>query len=377
MPSTPINLTATPQSPTSILLEWENPEAPYIVGTDGIQYHVLQIPCSIKEYTESIGFARLRNELSDGFRAQTLYGSNTGLRRFNLTMPTLQGGSLSSLVQGVNGEQVTKEEYIWGLYCENQVTGTPFVIESQRNNQYYLVEFVDQQLSYQRLLTKLYSTGVELSQVRIDNVSIFQPDLVTGLYGYWDSNTDFVSNNWDGTDGTNTQTFVKTGDVIDVAAAQNGQQIKRFNDTTNNGYVEITLVDTEIIYDVIMAVKYREATFSNDAAVFSNAPDLAYISGDTGTTKFNNPGLDVNNFHYSLNGVEYAQDDMQAPMNVWGVCHFRNLAGWNVGDGMQIGGDGVNFAEMDLGDVCVLNKPSMQTAREIIEHLVIKCAAGT
>lgn len=343
---------------------------PPILGTDGNPYHKFAIPCSVKEYDESIGFSVLRNQLSDGYRSRTLYGSNTGLRGFKLTMPTLAGGTASGTVTGINGEEVTKEEYLWSLYCECESTGTPFVIESQRNNQYYLVEFANESLSYSRFLTKLYSTGVDLTQVRIDGVSVFQPSRVVGLFGYWDSDTAFDSNDWDGTDGTSTISFVKTGDVIDVAAAVNGHQIKRFNNTSNNGYVESAAI-VETVYDIIIACKFREPTFSNDADVIGEGSGpTVLIAGDSGTTKFTDPSL--TNFSYFLNGQEYASSNMQAPMNTWGICHFRNLDGWDVSNGLLIGGGIANFAEMDLGDIAVLNKPSMQTCREIVEQMMVK-----
>lgn len=339
----------------------------YVIGTDGERYHKFQIKCSVKDYDEGIQFSVLRNELSDGYRSRTLIGSNTGNRRFQLGLPTLQN---SGTITGINGEEVTQEAYLWGLYCECEVTGKPFVIESFRNGQYYLVDFANENLSYTRFLSKLYSTGIELSQVRINGVSVFQPSLMNGLYGYWDSNTDFATDDWTGTDGTNDLAFTKTGDVID-ASGPNGQQIKRFNNTTNDGQVIITSGIAPAIYDIIIAMKMREGTFSNNAGIFGNAPDPAFISGTSGTTKFADPSL--TNFYYSLNGVEKEADNMQAPMNVWGVCHFRNLDGWAIDDGLCISGPGGSlYPEMDLGDVILLQTPSMQDAREAVEAMLIK-----
>jgi hypothetical protein len=342
----------------------------YVLGTDGERYHKFQIECSVKDYDENIGFATLKNVLSDGYYTQTLYGSNTGSRGFNLTLPTLPS---TGEIRGISGETSTREKYLWDLYCEHQVAGRPFVVESFRNGQYYLVRFEEELLSYKRFLTKLYSTGINLAQVRINGVSVFQPSLMDGLYGYWDSNTDLSSGDWDGTDGDAvTRTFEVTGDVID-AAGPNGQQIKRFNNTSNNAFVEVTGINGTI-YDIILAVKFREATFSSNADLFSNTPDASYIKGTSAGTKFQDPSL--TNFRYFLNGVEYASDDMQAPMNVWGVCHFRNLDGWDVGDGLRVGLADSSAAapEMDLGDVIVLATPSLQDAREATEHLMVKFA---
>jgi len=368
----PINLSATPLSATSVLLEWES--ATSVVGSDGVSYHFWQIPCSVKEYDEDIGFSVLRNQLSDGYRRRTLYGSNTGLRGFKLTMPTLAGSSGSGFVTGISGEEVTKEEYLWSLYCECESTGVPFVIESQRNNQYYLVEFVNERLSYSRFLTKLYSTGVDLIQVRIDGVSVFQPSRANGLFGYWDADTAFVSDIWAGTDGsTGTPDLEKAGDVIDVAAAVNGHQIKRFNNSANTGHVSGNL-PSGVVYDLIIAMKMREGSFSNDCGIFVDiANGIDFILGDSGTTKFQTSGFSTDNFSYFLNGQEYAINNLQAPMNTWGICHFRNLDGWNVPDGLFLMTSTASArAEADVGDIVMLSKPSLQTCREITEQMMVK-----
>lgn len=336
-----------------------------VVGVDGVIYHLFQTVCAVRDYDEGIGFSRFLNELGDGFRSRTLFGANTGWRSFELTLPTLSGASADSTVTGINRETVTPEEYLWALYCECEAVGVPFVIRSPRNDQYYLVEFRNERLSYRRFLAKMYSSGVELRQVRIPGVSVFDCSRVSGLAGFWDVDTVFDGDDWVGTDGP----FIKTGDVVTVTGAPHGHYTKQLNSTTDSGSVVATGVGS--VTDVIMAVKFREATFSGNAAVFGNSGDAAFIKGDSGATKFLDPGL--TNFHYSLNGTEYDADNMQAPMNEWGVVHFRNTDGWAVPDGLRVGADsGGNYAEMDLGDVVLLNGAAMITCREIIEHLIIK-----
>lgn len=353
--------------PDSISLAWE------ASNDDG--YHVWQLSCSVKDYTEGLEYTTLENELSDGFWSQILYGSNTGVRSFSLTLPTVTDADADSVV-GPYGEILSKRAYLRALHAYTVVDGRPFVIRSTENGQYYLVRFAERKLSLQRMLTKLYSTGLELKQVRLPGVTVFDPSLSPRLFGYWDSNTSFSGSNWAGTDGSAAVNFAKSGDVADVSAEQNNNRIKRFNLTTNNGYINADLGAASTVYDIILVMKMRETTFSNDAAMFSNAPDAPYLTGDSATTKFTDPALD--RFSYFLNGVEYAASNMQAPMNRWGVVHFRNLDGWDFADGFSIGNasGGGGYPELDLGDVVILEKPDMQTVREITESLIIKWAIG-
>lgn len=351
-------------------------------------YHLFQLgltgQCAVKEYDEAIGVTKFRNELSDGYRSQVLFGSENGVRMFRLSMPTLTGGSLSSrTVTGPNGETLTYEDYIWSLYLENQITGTPFAIQSQRNNQYYLVDFVNEQLSYSRLLTKLYSTGVELKQVRALGVTVFDTGEVTGIRADWDGDTALSGGAWADDDNA-FESLTVTGDVVDAASVVNGHTVKRFSNTTNDGRLS-NANGGQSVYDTFIVMKMREATFSNNAGIFTDTSSGTCLVGTSGGTKFQNPGF--TNFTYRKNGIAYASTDMQAPMNVWGVVHMHVVeqapaeAGYIPINGLQFGKDRTvagTFAEVDIARIILFTSLLPRyIQREITEHLIVKYAINS
>jgi len=350
-----------------------------VTSSSGTVYHLWQLPeLSSPEPSESIAFNTLRNDLGDGYRSQVLFGSNTGLRSWSLRLPTLASiDVLPNTVTGINGESVSREQYVWDLYCEQQVTGDPFVYTSPRNGQYYLVEFVDEKLTYEQARVKLYSTGLELRQVRISGETVFSV-LAT-------ESQDSTIMTWlkggDYDDGTSTWTAAYgasvsgNGDVDKETAIQNGLDIVRFSDTTNDGYVATGLGGLTV-NDAFLVMKMRENTFSNNCGIFTgSAGSSQIILGSSGTTKFQNPSL--TGYTYRKNGIEYAQTDLQAPMNTWAVVHVRYTTGWPLsGSDFQFGKDrntAGTFAEMDLGEVIVYSglQPT-SNVREITEYLTTK-----
>lgn len=348
-----------------------------ITSSSGTVYHLWQLPdLSAPEPSESIAFNTLRNDLADGYSSKVLFGSNTGLRSWSLTLPTLASSDvMSNTVTGINGEAVSREQYVWDLYCESQITGDPFVYQSPRNNQYYLVEFADESLTYERARVKLYSTGITLRQVRVSGETVFDPTLLTSVWGWWDGDTALAGSAWAGRVSGQVSVAV-TGDVVDVAAAQNGHMIKRFSNTTNDGVLKNNLANPGT-YDAFVVMKMREAAFSNAAGILTDRTGGdSILIGDSGTTKFANPSLSPTAFTYKLNGVEYEQSDMQAPMNTWGVVQVRYTTGFELPNGIQMGKSHATagtFAELDLGEVILANDVlPITTAREITEYLIVK-----
>ncbi len=218
-------------------------------------YHVWALPPeSSKEFDEGIGFSRLVNPLGDGYRAVTLYGSNTGLRKFRLALQSLDGTGLVPSVVDINGSEVTREEYVWSLYIECQVTGRPFVYKSRRDGQNYLVDFVNQELSYTGMRVALYSTGVELTQVRIPGATVFDPTLVPLI---------------DPVSGLSEVT--ESGDVIS-GPTQNGLPTRRLNSVSTNGKFEWLNYGfgQPTWFDIFLVIKCRETTFGQTSGVFTD-----------------------------------------------------------------------------------------------------------
>lgn len=204
-----------------------------VLATDGNYYHLFQLDCTVKEYEESVEYTTLENEMSDGYWSQTLYGAAAGTRAFNLSLATVTD-SATDTVQGPEDESLTKREYLRALHAHVSVEGDPFVIESQETGQYYLVRFADPRLSLQRMFTKLYSTGLPLKQVRIDGVSVFNVEALSGILGWYNEN-DQASGTW-GDQSATPNDLTLTGDV--TFTTQNGLDVVRFNAAANDGFAE-------------------------------------------------------------------------------------------------------------------------------------------
>lgn len=340
-------------------------------------YHLWQLPeRSSPEPEESIGFTELENDLGNGYYSQVLYGSNTGLRRWRLRLPTLADTSvLPNTVVGISGAAVSREEYLWELFCETKVTGQPFAFQSHRNGQYYLVRFADKELTYQKMRVKLYSSGIELKQVRVDGQTVFDPANISQTWSGYDPN-DYpaFTGGWPGTDGSN-ELFPLGTDVINAISGT--RDIVRFSNTTNNGVLS-SGGSNVTIRDIIILMKVREATWSNNGGVVTGAlaPNNAALVGSATTTKFFNLGFG-SGYTYKLDGVEYAESDQQAPMNTWGVVHARFNAG-GVGvpiTNLQVGADRDfvgRFSEIDIAYLIISDSLFPTSAlREIDEHLAI------
>lgn len=349
---------------------------PLTVGS----YHLWQLPVeSSWEPEEGIEFSELRNDLGNGYRSQVLYGSNTGIRSWKLKLPTLAGSSLIAAgVTGINGETVTREQYVWDLFCETKVTGEPFVYQSQRNGQYYLVEFGDKRLSYEKMKVQLYSTGVELNQVRIDGATVFdlnQPSPSTGVW--WYNETGHASPNWDAVDRPTTGEYgldmAATGDVVFASNAQNGLNTVRLNTTLTTGKLTLDL-DGGLWRELFMVMKVYEATFGQTSVVVANDGVEDVLVGTNATTKFAALPGGVGSYEYRLDGVLYASTNLQAPMNRWGVVHLRVPGGFasDVVIGQSQAGAG-SQAEIGIAEVYATSTIYQQSiCREIVEHLTVK-----
>lgn len=347
-----------------------------VTDTAGNVRHVWQARCAVKDLDEGLMFDDFSNYMGSGYRTRTLYGSQAGNRDWQIGMPTLQGSTLSPAIESVHGGTTTFEKYVYELFHYNKTTGEPFVYQCPRTEQYYFAEFADDRLSYQRMLTKLYSTSLKIQQVRLPGISVFDPSNVTELWAHYDPD-DFTGTSWpDGTGNGNNLPTV-TGDVQHVANAKGGQKVVRMNAAADTGSLTSTLDVTA--YDIIAVLKIRETTFSNYGGVVTGDVGTKALVGDNGETKFyrfaeNEP------YQYWMNGVEYDKLDMQAPMNTYGIVHLRFPNGYAIAN-LQLGTDRDytgRHAKVDYGDVMISNSiiPT-NIISELVEHLATKFQINT
>lgn len=166
------------------------------------------------------------------------------------------------------------------------------------------------------------------------------------------------------------------GTDVDQTGTLNSHPTVQFSLTTNDGRLLSQMSPAvAVIREVFIVMKMREATFSNFAGIITG-PDTALaptLVGDSGTTKFLD--LSYTGQEYRLDGTLYANSNMQAPMNTWGVVHLRYPTGWGFTE-VQFGRDrdfAGRFAEVDVAEVLMFSalQPST-TVDQINEYLNTK-----
>lgn len=351
-----------------------------VTASNGTEYHLWQLPDeSCPEPVDNIEVAKLQNDLVAGYRSSRLIGPATGLRDWKVKLPTLAGKDVPMpFVTAIDGSSVSREDYIRSLWLENQ-NGTPFVFPDPSTGQYYLADFADEGLSMERLKNyKMYSTGLKIQQRRIPGVTVFDLSIsaANDACVFWGDGSSYDGSIWSDLRIGKDPMEAATGDVISVAAAQNGRDIIRFNNTTNNGFLEY-IASSFSLYETILVMKMRESAFSNNAGILTHnaATGPKVLTGTNAGTKFENNG---NLLTYSLDSTSYATSNMQAPMDAWGIVHARAASGGgsSITSGVRLGQNRTTagtFAEMDIGELMMFSSLISQTLkREIIEHLFVK-----
>lgn len=166
------------------------------------------------------------------------------------------------------------------------------------------------------------------------------------------------------------------GTDVDQTGTLNTYPTVQFSLTTNDGRLLSAMSPaTAVIREVFIVMKMREATFSDFSGIITG-PDVALtptLIGDSGETKFFDTG--ITGLEYRLDNTLYATNDMQAPMNVWGIVHLRYPAGWGFTE-VQFGHDRDfvgRFAEVDMAEVMMFSalQPAA-TVDQIYEYLTTK-----
>jgi hypothetical protein len=335
-----------------------------VTASNGDSFHLWQLPPeSTPEPTDVIQFDVLQNELSSGFRSSILIGSNTGRRSWQLSVPTLAGGTvIAAALTSVTGATVSREDYLRTLYAYNRTTGIPFVYQENGDGQYYLVDFADEPLSMQKMKgVDIYSTTVELRQRRIHGVTVFNParfaeaGLNLGMQ-YFNELRHVPHTGWKSNIGSalSAQTLTVSGSVNVGDNSQNGLPVVRFS----GGKVTHPGLPAS---DIFLAMKMRESTLSTSPTIVNTSTGAA-LSGTSGQTKFTT----VKTYEYRLDGTLYPSSNMVAPMNEWGVVHIHSDVEFSV---TEIG----SAAVADIAEIIVFeNLTSVAEGREIGEYLRIK-----
>ena len=338
-----------------------------VTSSSGTSYHLWQ-PHNLcaPEPQFGIEYTTISNEMCLGYRSSSLLGLNTGVRTFSLTLPTIS--AYGTNYTDPNGLSVPRHVYLRNLFKYNQTTGTPFAYQHPDTGQYYLVDFADSEISFGKVKgATIYNTNVTLKQRRINGETIFEVSENVGNWFNEDTHNYPSAGDW-GNVFVLGNFLTATGGVTFGANPQNGHNTVRLNGTS--GYLSQSFTG---IYDVIMAVKYRATTFSNNGGLFCGASNI--IRGTSGGTKWQNPS--ITGLEYTLNGTSYAVTNMQAPMNTWGVCHWRSATTpFSI---TTFGKDtSTNYLAVDIGELIIADGGlALPEARETIEYLMAKWGVTT
>lgn len=343
------------------------------------EYELFALPCS-KESTEMVGYAEYLNPTGpDGYFSQVLYGADTGLRRFSIPYDTLSGESARGTVT-IDGVEMTRARYIRDLFQRQKVDGRPFRILSPETNNYYLARFDESEQSITKKLQASYATQVNLIQVRIPGVTVFDPGQMDGVLTWLDANqiagaTDgdpLPAGSWpDASD--NGFDFSTGASTLWFEGIQNDLPVVRLDGAAS---VLTSGAASAIISEVFIVMKMRENTFSNIAGILTDQNTLAILVGENGLTTFYDFSATFDYLTYRKNGIEYAQDNQQAPMNQFGLVHVRATTPITFASAIQIGKDrniAARWADADIAEVIIFDElQPLSTSRELASHLMDK-----
>jgi hypothetical protein len=126
-------------------------------------------------FTEtSIEIALLKADFGDGYGAGALVGSAKGLRGWTMQIDALPDDF--EHVGPVGDSEQTRASYLWDFFLASKTAGNdPFWFEDPKDDKYYLVEFIDDRLTYPILCAKLYSSGLQLRQRRVRGLTAPPP----------------------------------------------------------------------------------------------------------------------------------------------------------------------------------------------------------
>jgi hypothetical protein len=341
-------------------------------------YHIFQLQA--KEPKETIAFSSVENDLGDGFGDSRLFGLKTGFREFALDFPVLQNYESSRTVE-LGGVLHTPAEYLWELFCEQQATGKPFVIQSPRDNQNYLCKFKDSNLTEKGIVRNLFTGGAMFRQVRKTGVTVFDVSLMNGIFAEYDfglikeSDGGFAPSVLDSSGNGRDATML--GDIgaippIYKTDQLNGRGVSRFTNAAGAETYPLFWEGSFTFYWALMVARFDGATFPTYSGALSALTSNTIFVGNSGNDKWFDQSY--SNVYYSKNGAQSAQTAMPAPVsNAFSISFIQVLGGVPV-DGIQIGRDrdfgAARTWKGDIAHIIVGNQPLKRSGlNSLLEHV--------
>lgn len=315
---------------------------------------------------------RLTAKFGGGYGASAAVGHESGLWGWELGAEVLADDT--SYQDQIGG--LPSFEYYRQFFLDHTVGAAGEIFQIDFRGRKFHCSFADDAISGSMLTYDLFSlAGVRLEMRRVPGIyyledgSIFDPRDVAGLWGWW------RGEDWDSGDlvdlSGNGHNLDGTGDVLEVAAVQNGRPVARLNSVANTGFV--TNNQSVRIYAGLIVLKMREATFSNAAGVLTGlgGASTKILEGTSAGTKFVDQGFG-GTFAYKKDGTTYAESNMLAPMNTFGIVSFTSSDGIEL-DGLQFGKSRTTagtFAEADIGEILLygtapLASPQLPSATDM------------
>lgn len=351
-----------------------------VSSPSGNSFHLWGLPdMSAPEPSASKTVTRLKNDMCQGYTSSKLLGLKSGLRTWELKLPTLAGTGIAPNVTDPDGASVSREQYVRNVVKYNQNGGTAIAYQwPPATGQYYLCDIVNTPEYKRKRGVNIYETSLTLQQRRVKNETVFNPLKMTPIaqgqqsYDWWNE-TSHGTTTWDNLNG-GIGDFAATGQVTFSSNAQNGHNTVRVNSSLTTGRLALSQQYETDGCDVFLVCKIREDTFSTAAKVYGGASNNI-LKGTTSGTKFQN--LSISGLQYYLNGTEYAVTDQQAPMNTFGVIYLHlpySTGGFDsiVLSGAQLSENGAAYAKVDYAEKFVTSGLQIGEAQEYIESLCYK-----
>lgn len=303
----------------------------------------------------------LRTRFGGGYGASALVAPASGLHRWSISSGCLPGDA----VYGALIEGKPRADYYFDFFREH-TTGGREVFQFEFRGKKYHASFVNDGIEFQRHTEDLFSNGgVEIEQRRVMGItyypdgSIFSPADLTEVWAWWTADLHtYAEDTYTWTDRSgNARPLVWTGpptfDVVHEENVHRGMGVMRLNED-NDGVGVISSGYNPTVYEVFIALRINEETFSGDDGVISGGTANAILRGDNGTAKWDD--LSLSGFTYRLNGETHAANDAPAPMEEFGVIHLSFASGQAITD-LQFGRDRdqAAYAHVDIGEIIICN----------------------